>query len=182
MTKKYASDKSVAAKTVRRTSGKATKMRSSSNFTPSKRSGGKMIGALVPSLTKPAFKRKSPLFVQLIMEWENIVGTHIAQQSEPCRLRPGVLTIRCSGPMAMEIQYTIPRLLERINMACGLYGENVLQSIKLVQDRTFISPQSTKKSPSSTLVHVSDMEDGPLREALERLGGQVAIRTPQRNS
>lgn len=107
----------------------------------------------------------------------------MAHHSEPCRLRPGVLTIRCSGPMAMEIQYAIPRLLERINIACGLSGEQALQQIKLVQDRT-ITPPTAKKTPVSDTLSVSvpDMDDGPLREALERLGGQVAARSRGRRS
>lgn len=136
-----------------------------------------MIGALVPSVTKPAFERKSPLFIRLILDWENIVGPHIAQQSEPCRLRPGVLTIRCSGPIAMEIQYAIPRVLERINTACGLRGEQALQHIKLVQDRTVTPPSVQKRPVSVPHVCVPDVDDGSLREALERLGGQIAART-----
>lgn len=142
-----------------------------------------MIGALVPSVTKPAFKRKSPLFMRLILDWESIVGPSMAQQSEPCRLRPGVLTLRCSGPMAMEIQYAIPQLLERINTACGLRGEGAIQQIKLVQDRKIAAARPvTKKAASPTSVTLPEMEEGPVRDALERLGGHIAARSKDRRS
>ncbi|WP_370517981.1 DciA family protein [Saccharibacter sp. 17.LH.SD] len=148
----------------------------------SSRSGARMIGALIPALTRQAFRRKSPLFVRLVMDWEHIVGPHLAQQSEPCRLRPGVLTIRCSGPVAMEIQYGMPRIIEQINMACGLRGDAVIQQLKIIQDRTIMTSLPKRRKLSSRPFIVSDMEEGPLREALERLGGHIAAQSRHRKN
>lgn len=179
--KKQTSDKSENQKLK---STRPTSVKKRSAFQPPSRTRkGMMIGALVPSVTKPAFKRKSPLFMRLILDWDSIVGPSMAQQSEPCRLRPGVLTLRCSGPMAMEIQYAIPQLLERINTACGLSGDGAIQQIKLVQDRKIVAARPLiKKAASPTPVPLPEMEEGPLRDALEHLGGQIAAHSKHRRS
>lgn len=144
-----------------------------------RRTGARMIGALLPGLTRAAFRKKSPLFIRLIMDWENFVGATLAQQSEPCRLRPGVLTVRCCGPVAVEIQYAAPRILESINTACGLEGETRLIQLKLVQDKTIHKEQSgspPKSHKNIRPVNVEGVEEGPLKEALARLGGQISAR------
>lgn len=144
-----------------------------------RRSGARMIGALVPSLTRAAFRKKSPLFMRLIMDWENFVGPTLAQQSEPCRLRPGVLTVRCCGPVAVEIQYAAPRILGSINTACGLDGETRLTQLKLVQDKAIQKEQTLrppKRRKNIAPAHVEGVEEGPLKEALARLGGQISAR------
>ncbi|MCL1515672.1 hypothetical protein CPA54_06905 [Parasaccharibacter sp. TMW2.1890] len=141
-----------------------------------RRGKGRMIGALLPPLTKPIFRKKSPLFVRLLMEWETLVGPALAEVSEPCRLRPGVLTIRCCGPAAVEMQYAAPRLLANINTACGLYGDEALKQIKLLQDRPVQrkpSHRPQKKWKDAAPVSVNGIEDAGLKETLERLGGHI---------
>ncbi|WP_248461188.1 DciA family protein [Parasaccharibacter sp. TMW 2.1888] len=144
-----------------------------------RRGKGRMIGALLPPLTKPIFRKKSPLFVRLLMEWETLVGPALAEVSEPCRLRPGVLTIRCCGPAAVEMQYAAPRILANINTACGLHGDEALHHIKLVQDRPVQRrpsrpPRNVWKEAAP--VPVSGIEDDGLKETLARLGGHIRAR------
>ncbi|MCX5616412.1 DciA family protein [Bombella sp. TMW 2.2559] len=145
-------------------------------WTERRRGRARMIGAFLPVLTKPIFRKKSPLYVRLLMEWDMLVGSALAEVSEPCRLRPGVLTIRCCGPAAVEMQYAAPRILANINTACGLHGEEALHYIKLVQDRPV---QRRRSAPSkrpwkdAAPVPVSGIEDDGLKETLERLGGHI---------
>lgn len=148
-------------------------------WTGRRRGTARMIGAFLPALTKPIFRKKSPLYVRLLMEWDTLVGPALAEVSEPCRLRPGVLTIRCCGPAAVEMQYAAPRILANINTACGLHGDEALHHIKLVQDR----PVQRRPSPpprniwkEAAPVPVSGIEDDGLKETLARLGGHIRAR------
>ncbi|MCX8666785.1 DUF721 domain-containing protein [Acetobacteraceae bacterium B3987] len=157
-------------------SGQERKTDNNKGWTERRRGTARMIGAFLPAVTKPIFRKKSPLYVRLLMEWETLVGPSLAEVSEPCRLRPGVLTIRCCGPAAVEMQYAAPRILANINTACGLYGDEALHHIKLVQDR----PVQRKRSApprrpwkDAAPVPVNGIEDEELKETLARLGGHI---------
>lgn len=135
----------------------------------------RLIGAFMPHLTAPAFKRTPPLLIRLVMDWESLAGPALGRQSIPRRLSAGVLTVSCCGPAAMELQYAAPQLVERLNTACGLWGENRLRQIKIVQDRfAATAPEPVRRRPGAPIV-VAEVEEGPLRDALERLGGQIAV-------
>jgi hypothetical protein len=81
--------------------------------------GPRPLGALVPALTRPAFKRKSPAGAQIMADWPALVGPALAAVSQPVRLSSGTLTLACSGPVAMELQHLAPQLAGRINAALG---------------------------------------------------------------
>jgi hypothetical protein len=81
--------------------------------------GPRPLGALVPALTRPAFKRKSPAGAQIMADWPALVGPALAAVSQPVRLSSGTLTLACSGPVAMEMQHLAPQLAQRINAALG---------------------------------------------------------------
>lgn len=148
------------------------------NAFASRRFGGRLIGTFMADITRPAFKRKSPLLVRLVMDWDILVGPELAGRSVPRRLRPGVLSVGCAGPVAMEMRYAAPQILERINTACGLYGEYRLRELKLMQDVTISPPSLPQARPAPLSVTIEGLEEGPLREALERLGGHIAARRP----
>ncbi|EHH67752.1 DUF721 domain-containing protein [Gluconobacter morbifer] len=142
---------------------------------PRRNWGARQIGTFVPTLTKTAFRKKSPLLVRLMMDWENFVGLRLARQTEPRRLSAGTLTIACSGPIAMELQHLTPQLLERINTACGLRGESSIQRLRIVQDMTAFE-RPARPRPKPCPVEVPEVEDEELRAALERLGGHIGAR------
>ncbi len=70
---------------------------------------------LVPGLTRPAYRRRSPAGALLMSEWGAIVGPRLAVETAPKRFAGGTLTIACSGAMAMELQHLSAALIERIN-------------------------------------------------------------------
>src|SRR5690349_17761632 len=72
--------------------------------------GPRPIGALLPSLTRPAFRRQGPAAAQVLADWPLIIGPELAALTQPRRLVGGTLTIACSGPMAMELQHLAPEL------------------------------------------------------------------------
>lgn len=136
------------------------------------------VGSYVSRLTQPAFRKHSPLLVRLMLDWEQFVGSRFSKVSMPKRLHRGVLTISCHGPMAIELHYNMRHVLERINTSCGLLGENRLSQLKIIQDQ--VAPSSfTEKHirPQPSPVPIEGFEEGPLKEALERLGGQVKVRS-----
>lgn len=108
-------------------------------------------------------------------DWADIVGPHLAAMTVPRRLSAGTLTVACSGPVAMELQHLAPTVIARINTTCG---QGVVSRLKMVQDMTVqprpqVPPQRPAPPPP---VRIDDMPDGPLKDALERLGGWVSTR------
>lgn len=138
--------------------------------------GPRPLGALVPALTRPAFKRKSPAATQIMADWPELVGPALAAVTQPLRLASGTLTLACAGPVAMELQHLAPQLAGRINAALGRVA---VERFRFVQQAP-VAAAPRRKAPArpvrlperveSALESVTSPE---LREALERLGRGV---------
>jgi hypothetical protein len=89
------------------------------------------LAQLVPGITRPAFKKRSPAGATLMAEWVAIVGPQLAVVTEPRRLTRGQLTIACSGPVAMELQHLQTTLLDRINTHAG---HGLVANLRFIQD------------------------------------------------
>ncbi|MBR0673434.1 DUF721 domain-containing protein [Roseomonas soli] len=138
--------------------------------------GPRPVGALVPALTRPAFKRKSPAGAQIMADWPALVGPALAAVTRPLRLASGTLTLACSGPVAMELQHLAPQLAGRINAALGRVA---VDRFRFVQQAPAGAAPPRKPPPrpvtlpervESALEQVGSPE---LRAALERLGRGV---------
>lgn len=136
--------------------------------------GLRPLGALVPRITRPAFKRRSPAGAMLMADWPGVVGPAIAAVTVPRRLSAGTLTIGCSGPMAMELQHLAPQLIGRINAALGAV---TVQALRFVQQ----APAGARPAPARPAEPLPDTVRGaldtvgnaPLRDALARLAAGV---------
>ena len=64
--------------------------------------GPRALGALLPRLTRPAFKRRSPAGAALMADWAAVVGPDVAAIAAPRRLGNGTLVIGCAGPAAID--------------------------------------------------------------------------------
>jgi hypothetical protein len=130
------------------------------------------LAALLPGVTAPVFRRRSPAGARLLSGWRDIVGPGHAAQTTPQRLSAGTLTIACAGPVAMELQHHAALLIERINTWSG---EKLVTRLRFVQDPT--AGQPTRKTTPSRAprqsVSLPTLPEGPLREALEALGASV---------
>ena len=138
--------------------------------------GPRPLGALVPRLTRPAYKRKSPAGAMIMADWPDLAGPAIAAVSQPLRLTQGTLTLACSGPVAMELQHLAPQLASRINAALGRVA---VERFRFVQQapagaaparRRPAAPESLPERVESALAGIESPE---LRAALERLGRGV---------
>ena len=132
--------------------------------------GPRAVGALVPVVTRAAFRARSPAGGMLMADWAIIVGPALAAVTMPRRLQGGTLTIGCAGPVAMELQHLTAELLSRIN---GALGRPTVAQLRFVQD---FHPPPAVAPPVRTVaapVSVPGLPPGPLHDALAALGGAV---------
>lgn len=139
--------------------------------------GARGVGALIPAIAKPAFRRRSPAAAQILADWGSIVGPALAATTVPRRLNGGRLAIACSGPVAMELQHLAPQLIARIN---SHIGQALVTELRFTQDHlpAAIIPVVPPAPPSAQVIatvarKISDLPDGPLRDALDSLGRSV---------
>ena len=139
--------------------------------------GPRPLGALIPALTRPAFKRKSPAAAQIMADWPALVGPALAAVTQPLRLTSGSLTIACSGPIALELSHLGPELMARIN---GGIGRVAVERLRFVQAAaparkagTPALPPRPVALPERVTTALEGLPTGELREALERLARGV---------
>ncbi|MBC9177849.1 DUF721 domain-containing protein [Pseudoroseomonas ludipueritiae] len=137
--------------------------------------GPRLLGAVMPQVTRPAFKKRSPAAAQLIAEWPSVVGPVLAAQTIPRGLTGGTLTIACSGPVAMELQHLAPQLIGKVNSAMG---HALVQRLRFVQG--VVPPPARRPPPlkpvalpETVSTALESVEDPQLREALARLAQGV---------
>jgi hypothetical protein len=141
--------------------------------------GPRSIGALLPRITRPAFRKRAPAAAQVIADWDAIMGPALAAVTVPRRLAAGTLVISCSGPIALELQHLSAELIERINTHLG---RPTVRGLRFVQDArkapmpaptpALLSPPVAARAEAA----VADLPDGPVREALLALGRSVLAR------
>ncbi|MBV9812345.1 MAG: DUF721 domain-containing protein [Acetobacteraceae bacterium] len=136
--------------------------------------GPRPLGAVLPAVVRPAYRKRSPAGGQLLADWELIVGPALAAQTTPRKLFSGTLTVVCSGPVATELQHLSGAVMERINRH---FGRTIVTRLRLVHD---ISPRpiAPSRPPRRLAVAaaaraVTSLPAGELRDALERLGRHV---------
>lgn len=138
--------------------------------------GPRPLGALVPALTRPAFKRKSPAGAQIMADWPALVGPALAAVSQPVRLSSGTLTLACSGPVAMELQHLAPQLASRINAALGRVAVERFRFVQRAPTGALPRP-AARPAPAPLPARVESALAGvaspELREALARLARGV---------
>jgi hypothetical protein len=138
--------------------------------------GARAIGALIPGLVRPAFRKRSPAAAQLMLDWETIVGPAIAAVTVPRKLFSGTLSIVASGPIAMELQHLSGALIERINSHLGRIA---VTRLRFMQDVVNAAPGPLPHRSGSLLADaaaeqaVADMPPGELRDALAGLGRSI---------
>ena len=141
--------------------------------------GPQPVSALVPRLTRPAFRKRSPAGAQLLADWPALVGPALAAVSQPRRFAAGTLTIACNGPVAMELQHLVPQLIARLN---GQLGEALVRNLRFVQQRPDrplpAPPPPPRPLPPRVAAELESLPDAGLRAALEKLARGVYRKRP----
>ncbi len=135
--------------------------------------GPRALGAVLPSVIRPAYRRRSPASAQILLDWEVIVGPAIAAVTTPRKLFSGTLSIVCPGPVAMELQHLSDAVIGRIN---SHFGRTIVTRLRFIQDITAQPPPPPPPRPQARQAArraVESLPAGELREALERLGRLV---------
>ena len=132
------------------------------------------IGAILPTITRQAYRAHGPALAQLLADWPELIGPALAAIAQPRRLSAATLTLGCAGPAALELQHVAAALVQRIN---GHYGRQVVQRIRFVhQPPAAVDGQAGLLRPVPRAATVGGIPDGPLRDALAALGGAVRAR------
>jgi hypothetical protein len=145
--------------------------------------GPRPISALVPRLTRTAFRRRTPATAQVLADWTAIVGPAIAAVTVPRRLAGGTLTIACAGPIAMELQHLSGEVIGRIN---GHLGQQVVSALRFVQTPELIMPLTAlPPAPDPAKLAAIDtaidaLPSGALRDAFAALG-RAMLTLPKRS-
>jgi hypothetical protein len=149
------------------------------------------------TLAKAAFARHGFASEQLISQWEAVVGPEIGQfclpdkikwpqsAGETARKSGGTLVLRASQGRALELQYQIPRIIERVNQFLG-YG--AITERKVVQGHTVTKPAkaapvlTTPEAAVAWESRIDDISDDELKAALVRLAAHAAPNGPKSTS
>ena len=145
-----------------------------------------LIGAaLHPVLAKQGFGESA-----IILNWEEIVGLPIGQACEPIKLQwpprngtfgpdalpePAVLVLRVEGYFAIELQHLVPLVIERVN---AHFGWRCIAKLSLRQAPLLRNTRQKPRLPrpinpealAMAQISAAAIDEGPLREALIRLG------------
>jgi hypothetical protein len=144
--------------------------------------GPRPVGALVPAVTRPAFRRQSPAAAQIMADWPEIVGPRVAAMTSPRRLDRGTLTIGCAGPTAMDLHYVGQELIARIN---AHVGSQQVHSLRFTQagmpPRRAPAALPPPEAPAEAEAAVAHLPGGELRDALAALG-RVVLAKPRPRS
>jgi hypothetical protein len=137
--------------------------------------GPRPVSALLPALTRAAFRRRSPAAAQILADWPSIIGPALAAVTTPRRLAAGTLTLACAGPIAIELQHLATELIARIN---GHLGSPTVKALRFVQTvpSPALSPPATRITTAATKAAeaaVAGLPNGELRDALAALGRAV---------
>jgi len=128
------------------------------------------LAQLLPAVTRPAFRARSPAGAALMADWHAIVGPRLAAITAPRKLSHGQLTVACSGPVAMELQHAAAALIERINTQAGT---------RLVERLRFVQGPVAARLPAAPPVEIGPTEPmpglapGTLNDALAALQARL---------
>ncbi len=128
---------------------------------------GTSVGSFVPKLAQKAFEKYGFSTVALLTDWPVIVGQDLAQYTKPdklkwprlvaiasdveagCEGRPGAtLILRVLPARALDVQYGIPQIIDRIN---SYFGYRAVADVRILQVpfENVGAAQSCRKSPQA---------------------------------
>ena len=133
------------------------------------------LASLLPAITRPAFKSRSPAAVQLMTDWAALVGPQTAAIAAPRRFSGGTLTLAANGPAALELQHLAPQLIARINT--GL-GRQIVERLRFVQDDSInAATQAAPRAAAPVPVAVEGLPKNKLHNTLTHLNNHITTHT-----
>ncbi len=160
------------------------------------RRGVQQVSEIANPMIDRVLAKKAGISTALLGSWDEIAGADFAETTRPEKItwprrdyggtdggyEPGVLTIACEGARALFLTHAQGELISRIN---AFFGFPAIRQIRIVQKPVSSGGPRSRKIPplqGAAARKLEDMmdgvEEGPLREALKRLG--TAVFTPAR--
>jgi hypothetical protein len=157
--------------------------------------GPKTVGSFLPQITGKVLAKKGFPNMSLLTDWPAIVGPELAAYTCPEKMswprrqmddpeeeratrsrkpqRGITLKLRVESHRALDVQYSLGEIIERIN---GYFGYRAVTDIRIIQgpvnkqtgDRQ-ASTDHIKCQSAEPLADLSPIKDDGLREALQRL-------------
>ncbi len=152
-----------------------------------KRYGINKISVTTKVLLKPLIERYGAAYVQVLLDWANIVGPRFAELSQVVHLKfplnkktEGVLQIRCLSAAIPLLQAQSPQIIDRINR---YFGYNAVAQLRfqagLVVKKMpgkIASPKPLKAEAQTEIESIiSTVSNDSLRDALKRLGTGIYL-------
>lgn len=138
------------------------------------------LGRIISKVVKPVLKTRGFYDVDIISEWENIIGSEWAKQTCPHKLsfsahsrRSGTLHLLVTPGASVLIQHIQPMIIDRINT---YFGFDAVARLKIIHGYVPVVKLTKRKSNAETapLPEVNDISDPELKDALQRWGQGLA--------
>ena len=146
----------------------------------------KPLGELIEACIGPAYAAQGFASTDILTAWPEIVGARLSRHCQPVKLEwprrrskdegkaeSGTLVVRVDGVFALELQHLAPVVIQRINAHYGwaCVGRIVLKQGRVHRAGARAAARDLDPGRRGEVAQaVSHIEDGPLREALDRLG------------
>ena len=121
------------------------------------------ISMISKSITKDIFKKKGFKEQKVITNWKDIVGDEISTYTIPESLSQNrLLTVKCESSHALEFQYCIPKIIERISI---MMGYTAVKDIRIKQSNIL----SEKKTITIKKNILSNEDNDELKKILTKV-------------
>jgi hypothetical protein len=146
------------------------------------------------ALTQAVYERHGFAYGEMLAQWEAIIGERLGEHTRPSRIKwpkqpsstrkyGGVLIIQTNPGFALELQYEVPRLIERVN---SYFGYGAIAGVKIVQGAFKRGSNKNPQAPatpdpgatSGLNERLAGIDDEALRSALARLARGLKSRQP----
>ncbi len=145
---------------------------------PASNAGPVAVGRFVAPIAGQALSRGGTILAELISEWPSIAGPSLAAYTCPAKITkgppepaftgkaaPAMLHLKVEPARALEVQYLVPQLIERINQTLGF---KAVSGLRIVQAPVLQRPQK------STAVRKPATPPLPAAGGESRLGSALA--------
>jgi hypothetical protein len=138
------------------------------------------------TLTRAVYERHGFAYGEILAQWDAILGERLSEHTRPSRIKwprqpssarkyGGILVVQADPGFALELQYEVPRLIERVN---SYFGYGAITWVKIMQGtlapgrrwkRTAPTEPGREENPDLK-ERLAGIDDEALRNALARLG------------
>ncbi len=121
------------------------------------------ISIISSSITKDIFKKRGFKEQKILTNWKDIVGDEIGSYTIPESLTQNkLLIVKCSSSHALEFQYAIPKIIDRISF---MMGYKAITNIKIKQGTIKIENKTVIKKKNT----LSTKENNTLKSILNKV-------------